>query len=81
VYGTFFDDMVGVDLREKIGVGQIMFETDYPHQDTTWPNTPNLVAEIGKRCSADDLERIMRTNAIECFGLDPGDLRPSHLRP
>jgi len=80
VYGTFFDDMVGVDLREKIGVGQIMFETDYPHQDTTWPNTPNLVAEIGKRCSADDLERIMRTNAIECFGLEPGDLRPEHLR-
>ena len=44
VYGCFFDDMVGVDARHQIGVGQLVFETDYPHQDSTWPNTMDVVA-------------------------------------
>ena len=44
VFGCFFDDMVGVDARHRIGVGQLVFETDYPHQDSTWPDTPELVA-------------------------------------
>ena len=39
VYGCFFDDKVGVDSRDEIGVGSLVFETDYPHQDTTWPDT------------------------------------------
>jgi len=46
VFGWFFDDMVGVDARDTIGVGQLVFETDYPHQDTTWPNTPALLARL-----------------------------------
>ncbi len=49
VFGCFFDDMVGVDARHQIGIEQLVFETDYPHQDSTWPDTPKLVAEIGER--------------------------------
>ena len=28
VYGCFFDDMVGVDARHQIGLGQLVFEND-----------------------------------------------------
>jgi predicted TIM-barrel fold metal-dependent hydrolase len=77
VYGCFFDDMVGIDARHEIGVGQIVFETDYPHQDSTWPNTTKVVAEIAERVSSDELERIMRTNAIELLDLDPVSLVPA----
>jgi predicted TIM-barrel fold metal-dependent hydrolase len=80
VYGCFFDDMVGVDARHQIGIGQLVFETDYPHQDTTWPNTPRLVAEIAARVGPGEIERLVRTNAIEMLGLDPGDLRPAAAR-
>ena len=76
VFGCFFDDMVGVDARHAIGIGQLVFETDYPHQDTTWPHTTELVAEIGKRVPADELEMLVRTNAITMLDLDPADLRP-----
>lgn len=77
VYGCFFDDMVGVDQRHAIGVTQLVFETDYPHQDSTWPDTPRLVAEIAARVPRDELEMMMRTNAIDMLHLDPGDLRPA----
>jgi predicted TIM-barrel fold metal-dependent hydrolase len=77
VYGCFFDDMVGVDARHQIGVGQLVFETDYPHQDSTWPHTVDLVAEIAARVPAEELEMLVRTNAIDMLHLDPADLRPA----
>jgi predicted TIM-barrel fold metal-dependent hydrolase len=76
VYGCFFDDMVGVENRHRIGVGQLVFETDYPHQDTTWPHTDRLVAEIAERVSAEELEMLVRTNALDMLGLPDEDLRP-----
>ena len=76
VYGCFFDDMVGVEARHQIGLGQLVFETDYPHQDSTWPNTMAVVAEIAARVTPEELEMLVRTNAIEMLHLDPADLRP-----
>ena len=70
VFGCFFDDMVGIDQRHTIGVSQLVFETDYPHQDSTWPDTPKLVAEIAARVPPEELEMLMRTNAIAMLGLD-----------
>jgi predicted TIM-barrel fold metal-dependent hydrolase len=80
VYGCFFDDMVGVDARHQIGIGQLVFETDYPHQDTTWPHTPRLVGEIAARVGPGEIEMLVRTNAIAMLGLDPADLRPAAVR-
>src|SRR5699024_2466590 len=39
VYGCFFEDDFGISVRDAIGIDQITFEVDYPHQDTTWPDT------------------------------------------
>ena len=80
VYGCFFDDMVGIETRDLIGVTQLLFETDYPHQDSTWPHTPEVVARIAARVSPAELEMMMRTNAIELLSLDPVSLIPARLR-
>jgi predicted TIM-barrel fold metal-dependent hydrolase len=80
VFGCFFDDMVGVEARHEIGIGQLVFETDYPHQDSTWPDTPAVVAEIAAHVPPEELELLVRDNAITMLDLDPGDLRPDHLR-
>jgi len=77
VFGCFFDDMIGVDLRHRIGIEQLVFETDYPHQDSTWPHTDRTVAQIAKRVPANELEMLVRTNAIAMLDLDPKDLRPT----
>jgi predicted TIM-barrel fold metal-dependent hydrolase len=76
VFGCFFDDMVGIDLRDRIGIEQLVFEIDYPHQDTTWPDTEKLVGEIAERVSPAELEQLVRTNAIAMLELDPRSLRP-----
>jgi predicted TIM-barrel fold metal-dependent hydrolase len=69
VYGCFFDDDTGIANRESIGVRQMVFEVDYPHQDTTWPHTNEVVERMAKQVSADELELILRQNAIDMLGL------------
>jgi hypothetical protein len=39
VYACTFDEYTGLALRDRIGMGQLMFETDYPHTDSTWPDS------------------------------------------
>jgi hypothetical protein len=51
-------------------VSQLVFEIDYPHQDTTWPNTHLVVERMAEQVTAPELERIVRRNAMEMLGLD-----------
>jgi predicted TIM-barrel fold metal-dependent hydrolase len=69
VYGSFFDDETGIENRHRIGVRQIVFEVDYPHQDTTWPHTGKVVEQIAAQVSPGELQMITRTNALEMLGL------------
>lgn len=69
VFGQFFDDDTGLDARHTLGVGQIMFETDYPHQDTTWPRSRDKVAKYAEILTPYELDRIIRGNAIDLLGL------------
>jgi predicted TIM-barrel fold metal-dependent hydrolase len=68
VYGCFFDDDFGLSVRDAIGLRQITFETDYPHQDTTWPESRDKVAHA-EILTAEEVVAVVRGNAIELFGL------------
>ena len=46
VVSCFFKDSVGVENLDRVGVDNIAFETDYPHQDGTWPNTEQVAKEL-----------------------------------
>jgi predicted TIM-barrel fold metal-dependent hydrolase len=71
VYGCVFDDVVGLQLRDRIGMSQIMFETDYPHGDSTWPNSRAVLEKVVADAALTEQEAYLlaRGNAIECFGL------------
>ncbi|MDW3215587.1 MAG: amidohydrolase family protein [Ilumatobacteraceae bacterium] len=59
--------------RERIGVENILVESDYPHCDSTWPRTQVVIhREIGD-LPADDIERITWRNAAELYGLEIPD--------
>lgn len=36
----FITDPSGLTLRNEIGIEIIAWECDYPHTDTTWPESP-----------------------------------------
>jgi len=71
LYGCVFDDVEGLLRRDVIGMGQIMFETDYPHSDSTFPNSREAAEKVIKMAGLSEEEsyQLLRGNAIECFGL------------
>jgi predicted TIM-barrel fold metal-dependent hydrolase len=71
VYGCLFDDLHGLASRDAIGMGQIMFETDYPHSDSTFPHSRETAEKMIAAADLDEHEawQLVRGNAIECFGL------------
>ncbi len=70
MYGCFFDDEYGLDNLEKVGVSNVCFETDYPHSDSTWPNSRETAIKLMGHLPPDVLRKLMRGNAIEMLGLD-----------
>jgi predicted TIM-barrel fold metal-dependent hydrolase len=70
LFANFMDDEVGLALRHHIGVDNIMFEVDYPHSDTTFPHSQELVAKRFKDIPADETRKIVRDNAIKFFNLE-----------
>ncbi len=45
-FATFEDDRAGVLTRELVGVGNLMWANDYPHLDSTWPCSHQVLDEI-----------------------------------
>lgn len=69
VYSCFFKDTVGIDLLDRIGEDNVLFETDYPHQDGTFPNTLAIAEELFGHLEQETIDKIARDNAIKLFGL------------
>jgi predicted TIM-barrel fold metal-dependent hydrolase len=69
IFGCFFEDNFGLASRDTIGVDQITFETDYPHQDTTWPTTTEYLERATAGLPEGDVRKILRGNAIRLFDL------------
>ena len=69
VYSCFFKDTVGIDLLDRISEDNVLFETDYPHQDGTFPNTLAIAEELFGHLEQETIDKISRNNAIKLFGL------------
>ena len=66
----FFRDQHGLDSLDKICIDNVTFETDYPHTDTTWPDTLEVATEMMGHLPQDVVNKIVRGNAIRLLGLD-----------
>ena len=70
VFGCFFRDRHGLDSLEQVGVDNITFETDYPHTDSTWPNSAQVAQDLMGHLPAEVQYKILRGNAIRMLSLD-----------
>jgi predicted TIM-barrel fold metal-dependent hydrolase len=61
------DDPSVVDLRHRIGIDHIMIESDYPHADSTWPDTQLVLEKTLGHLPEDELRMIAAGNAARLF--------------
>ncbi len=67
----FIADPVGVRLREDIGLGNIAWECDYPHSDSSWPRAPEELAHVCADVPDDEVRQITYENACRWYSFDP----------
>ena len=56
-----------IAIREAIGVENIMVEVDYPHGDTTWPNTQQAIVETWGHLPPGELRAMCSENAAALY--------------
>ena len=70
VWCTFQDEAFGVEMIPRIGEDNVMWASDYPHGDGTFPDTREAVSRIfsgmpdGLRC------KVTRDNVAKLYGID-----------
>jgi predicted TIM-barrel fold metal-dependent hydrolase len=69
IFSTFFKDAVGVSLIDQVGEDNATFETDYPHQDGTWPYSREQAAEQFSDLDDGLIYKLTRGNAIKLLDL------------
>jgi predicted TIM-barrel fold metal-dependent hydrolase len=61
------DDPSTLDQRHLIGVDHILFETDYPHADSTWPHSQDLLRKRLGHLPREEATAIAGGNAARLF--------------
>jgi predicted TIM-barrel fold metal-dependent hydrolase len=62
-------DITAVRNRECIGLNNLLWGSDYPHFDSTWPHSKETLSEHFVAVPQHDQLKIARLNAIELYDL------------
>jgi predicted TIM-barrel fold metal-dependent hydrolase len=77
VQTCFIDDNTGLRNRHQIGLETITWEADYPHSDSTWPDSPEVLMksleEVG--LPDDEIHKVTWENACRWYQFDPFEHR------
>ena len=78
VYGCVFDDLHGLINRDAVGTDHILWETDYPHSDGTFPHSRKIAHELftAAGMNAKECRMVLRSNAVKAYGLDRFGVTP-----
>ena len=67
----FIDDAFGVKNRYDVGIDTITWECDYPHSDSTWPHSPEILHKALEGIPDEDVDKMTHLNAMRHFRYDP----------
>lgn len=71
------DDPSTIDTLERIGTDHVMAEVDYPHGDSTWPDSQEVLRRAWGHLPTEVLRKLTHENAARLLRWPlPQDLRP-----
>jgi len=84
---SFQEDAIGIRLRDVIGVDNMMWGSDYPHSESTFPQSRKILDGILAGVPDEERAKIVGGNAARVYGFDlagatlrgvgaPGRVRP-----
>jgi predicted TIM-barrel fold metal-dependent hydrolase len=68
-FATFFNDAVGGHLLSGWGADNMMWSNDFPHPNSTWPRSHEVVARDLGHLAEDIQQKLIRRNAARLYNL------------
>ncbi|HEX6512304.1 MAG TPA: amidohydrolase family protein [Chloroflexota bacterium] len=62
-------DRAGIDERSFLGVGNLLWETNYPQANSSWPQTGDFVSRLFEGVPEDEKATILAGNAAQLYKL------------
>lgn len=70
IYLTFQDDYTAFQLSSFMNTRRLMWANDFPHSDSTWPWSQEIIDQQTAGLSRQEQEWILRDNCAELYGID-----------
>lgn len=78
IHLTFQEDKIGLEvLMPRIGADTMMFGSDYPHAESTWPNSRRFLDALLADVAEDDRRKLVCDNVARLFKFDRAKLDQS----
>jgi predicted TIM-barrel fold metal-dependent hydrolase len=69
VWATFQTEHAGLRMLDVLGDDRVMWASDYPHADSTWPESAKAIEDNFKDVPTSSRRRILCDNARTLYGL------------
>ena len=69
-YVNFWFEVVGLKMREYIGIENMMWESDYPHPTSTYPTSWAYIERGMKELNAEERQKVLVDNGVRVFNLE-----------
>lgn len=66
---TFVHEPEAITARHELGVGNLLWSTDFPHPCCNWPSAATKVDALFQGVPADEIERITWRNGATMYGI------------
>jgi len=63
------------ELRGEMGAGRVLWGSDFPHPEGTWPHTPTCLRRTFHGLPRDEVAAMLGESAVALYGLDAAKLR------
>lgn len=70
IYTTFQDDWVAFRSADMMNWRRLLWANDFPHSDSTWPDSQAMLEEHGRDLSEAQRRAILCDNTAELYGID-----------
>ncbi len=69
VYLTFQDDFIALRTTDLMNDKRLLWASDFPHSDSTWPWSQQLIAKQAEHLDDQQKRSILRDNVVELYNL------------
>ena len=70
IFATFEQDEAGIYARDLIGVDTLIWASDYPHSETSWPNSMESIQKTFRHVPEDQVRKIVHDNAAKLYDIE-----------